>query len=250
MIVVVASAKGAPGVTTLAAALTATAPDDAVLVEADPAGGAVASWWGLSVEVGLAQVAAATGRNVRAATVLDACQPLAGGPGRVLAAPTSSRLCASMWALTSAPLAGVLSGLGPHTIIDVGRARPDSPVWPLVEAAEVGLVACRPRLPEVAQVADRVTELASAGPELRVVCVGNRPYAAAEVADFVGVEVAGILAEDPVGVAQFAPAGSRRVLSHSQWWRSVRSLTERLFTADTTAAATPADRREVEVAGG
>lgn len=250
MIVVVASAKGAPGVTTLAAALTASAPGEAILVEADPAGGAIASWWGLSMEVGLAQVAAATGRDVRAATVLDACQPLAGGPGRVLAAPTSPRLCGSMWALTAAPLARVLSGLGGHAVIDVGRERPGSPVWPLVEAAEVGLVVCRPRLPEVAQVADRVTELASAGPELRVVCVGDRPYSAAEVAEYVEVEGAGVVADDPVGAAHFAPDGSRRVLSHSQWWRSVRSLSDQIFIADPIAAATSADRREVEVAGG
>lgn len=230
MIVVVGSGKASPGVSTLAAGLTAAAGEGAILVEADPDGGSVAPTWQLSVDIGLQQVAAETGRGVSVEVVERALQPLAGGPAQVLGAPTDPGMTRSVLGLAAQPLASVLSRLGDPVVIDVGRAGRSSLVWPLVETADLAIVICRPRLLEVAAVAYRCEELAAAGGEVGIVCIGTGPYPPAEVADFARVRLLGVVADDADGAGAFSSTGSPKALRWSPWWRSVRALATELLS--------------------
>lgn len=230
MIVVIGSGKASPGVSTLAAGLAAAAGQGAVLVEADPDGGSVAPNWQLSVEVGMQQVAAQTGRGVSVEAVTQAFQPLAGGPAQVLVAPTDPGMARSVFGLAARPLAPVVGRLGDPVVIDVGRAGRSSLVWPLVEAADLAVVTCRPRLPEVAAVAHSCEEFAAAVGQVGIVCVGDSPYPTAEVAEFGGVRLFGVVADDSAGAAAFSSTGSPKVLRWSPWWRSVRTLATDLFS--------------------
>ena len=236
MIVVIGSGKASPGVSTLAAGLVASAGKGAVLVEADPDGGSIAPSWQLSVDVGMQQIAAETGRGLRADVVPQALQPLAGGPAQVLVAPTDPGMARSVLGLAARPLSSVMGGLGDPVVIDVGRAGRASPVWPLVESADLAVVVCRPRLPEVAAAAHRCEELASAVERVALVCVGDSPYAPDEVAGFAGVSLLGVVANDPAGAGAFASTGSPKALRWSPWWRSVRLLADRLTSSTQVAA--------------
>lgn len=236
MIIAIGSGKASPGVTTLAAGLVAVAGESAVLVEADPDGGSIAPTWQLSVDVGMHQVAAETGRGLNRDSVSQALQPLAGGPAQVLVAPTDPGMARSVLRLAAQPLSSVLDGLGDPVVIDVGRSNRSSLVWPLVESGDLAILTCRPRLTEVASVAHRCEELAAAVERVGIVCVGDSPYPPAEVADFAGFPLLGVVADDPAGALAFAHSGSPKALRFSAWWRSVRALAaELLVTKEVTA---------------
>ena len=81
MIVVVASIKGAPGVTTTATALANTWPPGrrVLLVEADPFGGDLAAWFGVAPSTGLWSLLAAGRRGLDPHAVWDHATNLPGG---------------------------------------------------------------------------------------------------------------------------------------------------------------------------
>ena len=58
-LICIASGKGSPGATTLALALAISDPELVTLVDADPDGGDLAAWLGISATPGLVSLAAA-----------------------------------------------------------------------------------------------------------------------------------------------------------------------------------------------
>jgi len=91
-----AAAKGAPGVTTAAAAVAAVWPAErgVLLAECDPGGGDLAARFGLPAQPGLVSLAAAARRELDAAMVAQHTQTLPGGL-RVLVGPPGAEQAAA-----------------------------------------------------------------------------------------------------------------------------------------------------------
>jgi glycosyltransferase involved in cell wall biosynthesis len=204
----------ASGATTLALVLAACV-DDAVLVEADPDGGVLALRYGLGREPGLATLAAD-----RLGAVADHAQPLSGGL-RAVVGPESPERATQLLMVAGADLAPRLGGAQESVVADVGRLGPASPALPLARAAEVVLVAARPRADHLLAAAERVAAL---GPAAAVVLVGPGPYRPGEVAAQLGVRVAGAVPDDPRAAAALADGGSAARLARSALVRAVRAL--------------------------
>jgi hypothetical protein len=90
-LVCVTAAHGAPGVTTLALLAAGSWPRPAVVVEADPSGGALAVRYGLGRTPGLADLAAAVDTHASVSALWSSAQSLPGGL-RVVAAPESGEV--------------------------------------------------------------------------------------------------------------------------------------------------------------
>ena len=109
MLIGLASAKGAPGVTTAALALTAAADDGALLVELDPSGGSVECWTGVTGEPGLIGLASGLRRSARSETVL--AHVVDSPPGvRSILAPTAGGLAEATITMAGDRLVPALAG--------------------------------------------------------------------------------------------------------------------------------------------
>lgn len=147
MIVAVTSWRGT-GTTTAALALAACAARDgsgAWLVEADPAGGVLAGRMRLAPTTvgGLERVAFPNDR----CSVVEALHDVAHHHGRLRivsspADPFRAHAChrpRAAWSEALAELAGTV-------VIDIGRLRAGSPVWPLVQRADLMLAVTTPEV--------------------------------------------------------------------------------------------------------
>ncbi len=111
------------GVTTLAAALAATWPDErrVLLVELDPAGGTLAGASGWPPEPSLVSLAAAARRGGQPELVWEHCQNLPGGAA-VLAGPASAEQTRTALGMLG-PLLGRLRALDIDVLVDCGPPR-------------------------------------------------------------------------------------------------------------------------------
>src|SRR5205823_3340547 len=117
-------------------------------------------------------------------------------------------------------------------------------VMALVEEADAVVVVARPRLAELHRLAARAEELRGIAPAVAIVLVGERPYGPDEVAGQLGIEVAGVIADDPFGARLLAgEPGRPRALHRSALLRSARAL------AATLSARPAAEVRDGGVAG-
>lgn len=220
MLITVASIKGSPGVTSLAVALAARWPTPgAVVVEADPAGGDLAFRFGHRREPGLSDLAVDTragdhGRDLSAYTQTippgvgvvfapadqqlddDGHAPQVQAPGQVVqAVQMVARNCLGLLHQTAHERL---------VVVDVGRLGWDSPALPLACIADVLLIVTRPGVDAVDAVAvrrDRILGLPGMRASLRLVLAGRLPCPAREIADVVGLPVAGQLPDDRKGAA-------------------------------------------------
>ena len=229
MIVALCSAKGSPGVTTTAALLALHWPRGAcTLLEADPSGGSlVARWAGhrrISIEPGLISLAA-TREPIDASTLHTHSQPVTERV-RVLAAPPNPGQARA--ALTSLgdnaanALTTIASAL--DMVIDCGRFDPASPSTRLLRNADITLLLTRPRLDDVAVLAGVAASLRDARVNVQLVCVGNKPYLADEVATHVGLPLAGVIAEDARNASQLVARESSDHSLRKLLARSIRAL--------------------------
>jgi hypothetical protein len=199
--------------TTTAYALAALWPSpDVLLVEADPSGGDLAAWLDLPEQPGVAT--AVTMAPTGSWPVIEA-QVQRHGPLPVLVMPILAAEAAIAAREAAARLVPTLSALaGLTAIADCGRCVP-SVLSPVVTVAAIVTVTIRqPSMSPRAAAAhlDRVRELvtalgARALPTVAVL-IGEEPYKASEIADFLngpdgGVPVL-VLADDPVGAAMVA----------------------------------------------
>ena len=195
------SAKHAPGVTTAAIALALAAGPEPVslIVEADPAGGDLAARCDLAVSPGLGSLAASA-RNGAALDLTVNVQALPAGPYALLAPPSPDLTTSALDALGDRLIDG-LSMWDGTVVADCGRWQPGGPAARLVRAADAVLVVLRPTVEGVEHVRGRLGEITAAamGP-IGALVVGDRPYPAAEVADALGIPLAGTLPLDPKAV--------------------------------------------------
>lgn len=212
------------GTTTLAAGLALSWPGQRrrLLVEADPAGGTLAAQAGLGPERGLVSLAAAARRVAEPSLVFEHAQFLPGDVPVVCAPPAAPRARSVLSMLSG--LFDRLGDLDAEVFCDCGRL--DAPgVVERFGRGDLAVLVARPRLADLNSLSAFLEERVAPLEHPLLVLVGRGPYAAREVAEVLGVEVAGHVPWDPetaeaLGVA---PISSRQ-LTRAPLVRALRSL--------------------------
>ena len=222
-LVCVASGKGSPGGSTLAMALALAAPanDHVTLVDADPDGGDLAAVLGAPVNPGLVTLAAATRHRFPIGELERHLQPAAPGVA-LLAAPSSSEQAAASLTSLGRLFAEMLATS--NAIVDVGRWRPESAAAALVRGAGATVLVVHPTVAGVSHARFQFEDLATRCPRVIVVCRGERPYNAEEVAAAIGCASTVALPADRVGASMISGRTSERWLRRSALARAARTL--------------------------
>jgi hypothetical protein len=161
-LIVLASDKGSPGVTTTAITLAAVWPRRALLAELDPTGGDVAlrlrgpRGAPLSPEVGLISLAVGVRRGVRPEQVFEHVQRLDGGLEVVvgLSAAEQGSGLTGLWG----PVGEMLDRTpGVDVIADCGRLYPGSPAMDVLASAAAVVLVTRPTIDAVAHLRSRAS---------------------------------------------------------------------------------------------
>jgi MinD-like ATPase involved in chromosome partitioning or flagellar assembly len=208
-VVALASAKGSPGVTTLAHRLAdvmarrspaALGGRPVVVVEADLAGGDLAARRGLAGAPGLASLALSARRSLDSASVLSHCQRL--GEVHVLAGVAGCRQ-GSVVAPLVPRLLDALREIDALVVLDLGRLGPpagsDEPS-PLRLADLLALVT-RSDAECVVHARSAVDSLRSQSIQPELVLVGRPEYPLPAIAAAVGAPVLGAIAFSPAEAA-------------------------------------------------
>jgi len=227
VLIALASASGAPGVTTTALALALHWPRPVVLVEADASGsaGLLAGYFRAQLDQpGLVDLVLAQRADLLAEAVPRLLFPLEGTEASVLFGLRSHEQAAGASVLWP-PLLEVLRGLDPmgtDVIVDVGRL--GMPGWPrpLVVGADVALLVTRGDLPGLAGARSWAAALTGddePGHVVRLLLIGeHRPYGAREVARTLSLPVLGSIAWAPDLAAAYSHG---RPLPAAPWWRRI-----------------------------
>jgi hypothetical protein len=225
-LVILGATRSSPGVTTATLALGAVwqrGGRHALVVEADPDGGVLAARYGLGAHPNLTELAGRTRSGLRPTDAWDHAQVLPGGLGAVVAHPSADQTHAAL-RTGAARIGDHLSRLeGTDVLVDAGRFNPSSPALELLVWASLIVVVVRPRLDEISALAHRLPALQELG-DVGLVLVGHRPYGASEVAVSLGVDVLGVLADDPKGAAAIDGTGRSRRFRSSALVRSARDV--------------------------
>ncbi len=226
----VGSVAGSPGATRLAIGLAAAWPEPdrrRVLLEADPDGGRLGAELGVGVEPGLMAVALAA-RSYH----LSADEAFEQGAASVadwfvVPAPPSAEQAHSVLAHAGSTLARILEGDrgGAVWVVDAGRLSTRSPALPLATAADHVLLVTAGSFPALQLVPHRVDALRAAGCPVSVVVIEPTAWPVAEIADFVGSDVAAVL---PVAKGRSADVAAMSGSGWRGWWRHVDELTSYL----------------------
>ena len=205
MIIVVASIKGAPGVTTTATAIATAWPQDRriLLVEADPFGGDLAAWFGVAPTTGLWSLLAAGRRGIESdavwghATTLPAGIPVLYG----LASADQAVANEAAWPV----VAEALAALDADVIIDAGRLLPHfaGGIRPLLSLAKVLVVLCPPTLAGIVHLKTSLPSLIAGSPSVRLIVqpTAEKGFSSDEIASTLTINVAARIPHDPKGAA-------------------------------------------------
>ncbi|MFY1632351.1 hypothetical protein ACN27F_03530 [Solwaraspora sp. WMMB335] len=203
--------KGRPGATTTALGLAAVAPGWAwpVVLECDPAGGDLTRRHRLAAAPSIVDLAAASrGVASHADVFVVASQrlPVAEVAVPVVVAPAGgAQTRAAVPELTGGERE-VLAAPGRVVVADCGRSGPGSPVWPLLQLADVMVVLARANADDLAHLREHLGDLVGAAPGRLVVLLGaGGAYPAAEVADVLATHLGQELARDPKAVSVLGP---------------------------------------------
>lgn len=188
--IVVASVKGSPGATTLAAVLALVWRGDqpAVLVEADCAGGDVGRWHWVPDTPGVASLAAAC--RTGAVTVAEHVRRLPIGVQVVVGPAARSPATVAVGLLGQAD--PTLWTTAFPVVVDVGRLEPDAPSTALLRHARVVLVVARGDEASLLRVAD--VKLPAG--DVWLVLVGDCAYSSDEITQVTELPVAARLPWD------------------------------------------------------
>lgn len=217
-VIALASARGAPGVTTAALAVSGWI-DDGVLLEADTAGGVLAIRYGLGREPGLLTLAASG--SSRETDITRHAQLLPGGTA-VVPAPETAAQALHVWDVGRRSIEQAVFSADRTVVVDLGRLAPGAPTAGIAEAADVLCVVARP-VPEQLIPAAAIAKAWRNG---GIVLIGDSPYSPADVAAQLDVRVHGVLADDARAAGALATGGGGRNLARSALMRSARALTE------------------------
>ena len=236
------SVKGAPGTTTLAMAMTsALAHDlgDAALVEADPAGGDLASLLGLALDPGMATLAAASRHQSAWPDVRAHAQALPAGGWALLGSTDPAEAAATIVTLASR-LAPSLVAAVPAAVVDCGRWETSSPTGSILGSVTATAVCMRARVPSIEAVRVRAKDLWEAtGGRVGLVVCGHDPYGADQIEAATGLPVVGQVPGDERACGSLVGAGRVRV-DRLPLVRAARSIAEALAALgpDVPVAAT------------
>lgn len=214
MIVVGSTRSG--GATTVALALAAHL--DAVLVEADPAGGVLALRHGLGREPGLATLAGTR----PPVDLADHAQRLPSGIAAVVA-PESPERAGQVLHMAGQRLASVLAGTARPVVVDAGRLLPGSPGLGLARAAAATLVVARPMPEHLVAAAEVAGALGATG---HLVLVGSGRYRVHDVVRQLGCPVLAALPDDARSARSLAEGAA--LAARSPLARAVASMADDL----------------------
>ena len=175
-LIAVVSAKGSPGVSTLAMELVRRHPRDVVGVELDPSGGSWALRHDLSWDPGLVSLAA-TPAPMTVEAALEHGQRVGRGGVAICASPFADQVRASL-ELVEQRLVSWSDSL--DGVLDVGRFDPC--VLGVLRRCMVTLVVTRTRVEDVGQLQRLAETLRLAGVDARMVAVGSEQYSPRDIA--------------------------------------------------------------------
>jgi hypothetical protein len=219
------------GCTTTAVGMVAAWPRDepCIVAEFDPAGGCLAAWLDLPRSPGLAEVAASSAPGTWPA-IRAAVQRSVSGIDALLAPTRAVEAVAVVHAASKSVLPVLAAIDSPVIVADGGRLR--GALSALVTQCDVVVIAHRQHAgsPAAATLGfERIAELsgllAIRSIATVVALIGERPYSAAEVGEFVGADTVVALGDDPWTAAVLAGrAGSTVRLRRSPLMRSLTEL--------------------------
>lgn len=247
--IAVCSVKHAPGATTLALALAtawaAGGDADAVLIEADPAGGDLAARLAVPFDPGLASLAASVRHAGAELRLAEHVRPLPCG-GRAVLAPSAPDEAAVAVAAVADRLAAE-AGSRQASVVDCGRWHGSSGASALIAHADHVLVVVPADLAGLDHLMARIDAIESlAGRRLALALAASGPYRPDDVEAITGVPVVATVPRDRRGVHALHVGG--RGAHRSLIVRTARSILERLVP--TTAAAPAASAAPADVAAG
>jgi MinD-like ATPase involved in chromosome partitioning or flagellar assembly len=229
-LVCVTSVRAAPGASTLAVLASACWPRPVALLEADPSGGALAVRYRLGRTPGLAGLAAAVRNQDAPVDVLWAHAQMLPGDLPVIVAPESGEVTTRILRDAAPALADWCRNLDDvDVIVDCGRIGIQDVTWPFCVRSDELLVVTRPRAEELYPVAHRLRALGDDVRSAGIVLVGERPHSPAEIAEQLGLEIRGVVADDARAAGVLTFGGSSRGLRRSPLVRSVRTFVDNLF---------------------
>lgn len=193
------SQKGAPGVTLAALVLAAAWPQNPgrrkVLLEADPAGGALALRYGLGLETSLITLAVAARAGMDHDTLSDHLQELPGGLPAIVAPDGPDQVRAALQASGPTIATWLAATAEVDAIADLGRLTDTN--LPIAHTASALLMVARPEAEQLQPAARRMADLAAHVPSIGWVLIGDRPHGPDEIQDTYGHPVVAVLPNDP-----------------------------------------------------
>jgi hypothetical protein len=210
--VALVSAKGAPGVTTSTVLLAAVWPSPAVVLEADPAGGDLRSWYAdttaqpLRADVGVVSLLARHAAGASLA-LTDHCQRLPGGLPVLIGPETRAQ-----FGLLRSQLPQLAAAIQMHerdVLVDLGRLDSSDLQEPLLESCSVTLFVCRASVTSIRHTRSLLGSLPHPG---RVLLIGGQGERC-EVAQALGLptEYVLVLPNDAEAAAGLAGTWTRRL---------------------------------------
>jgi hypothetical protein len=205
VIIVVASIKGAPGVTTTATAIASAWRQDrrVLLVEADPFGGDLAAWFGVAPTSGLWSLLAAGRRGIESDAVWEHATTLPTGLPVLYGLASADQAVANEAAWPA--VAEALAALDADVIIDAGRLLPHfaGGIRPLLSLAEVLVVLCPPTLAGIVHLKTSLPSLVAGSPSARLIVqpTAEKGFSSDEISSTLTINVAPPVPHDPKGAA-------------------------------------------------
>lgn len=225
------SAKGSPGVTVAAVALTAATHSPqasraaGVLVELDPSGGDLEVLTGAhsgepSLLVAAADLRRGVGGEVLAGHAVEVV------PGvRGFVAPTAARAAGPAVETVAGRLGTEIAKATGWMLADAGRWEAHQPTADRLQGADVVGIVCRSTAPSIAHARELVPSLRSRAAQVAVVLVGHAPYGRADVAQVFDIPVLGPLEWDMRGLSVLWTRGATsRWLTRTALGRSARAV--------------------------
>lgn len=247
MLVVTASVKGSPGVTTFSVALAASWPAARrVVVEVDGSGGDLAARFGLRSSPGLVSLAA----EVRSVSRPDGeavwrhAHSIGDGLFVVPAPPAAAEATGALAAMEPTSGIAVLrrAAADPEVLVvlDCGRLDPGSPAAWLAEAPDALVLLAGARADDLAHLPLRLRTLGRGCRQRRLMLVGDG-YPTAEVERELGARIAGRIPHDRRAAAALRGLGGAR-RGRSPLARAAARCAHGLITAHVrTAPSAPAN---------
>jgi hypothetical protein len=210
---------GTTGCTTTCLALAAATPDvlRPMVVELDPSGGDIAAWAEVGEQPGWSTAVAAGDRSL--AGLVPHVQRLPSGV-LILVAPSRPAEATVVVREASARFVPLLAGMSDSVVFaDFGRVTTEIPH--VVAHATVTVVVRQHVLSAAVTVGriDKATALVARlrdqGISVVTVVVGDGPYRPAEIAAHLGVELVGVLPDDPTGAITVLKPPARSALART-----------------------------------